>query len=510
MKPGKAEQVWWMDTGPRQQVSGGKRRRPKGVLYYGDCRDGRGVRTLSPRVHSGIANGNGRVYMKIAIMGTGYVGLVSGTCFSDMGHDVICVDVDTAKIQALAAGHIPIYEPGLEELVRRNVQQGRLSFTTDSAAAVQKSLILMIAVGTPPRADGTADLQHVMAVARDIGRHMTGYRIVVDKSTVPVGTAAKVRQTIQAELDKRKADHQFDVVSNPEFLKEGAAIDDFMKPDRIVIGCDDVRTGVLMKELYASFARDARPILTMSTRSAEMTKYAANAMLATKISFINEIAGICERVGADVDDVRNGIGSDSRIGYRFIFPGIGYGGSCFPKDVKALAKTAQEAGCQTRLLDAVDAVNEGQKRCLLDKMRMYYRGNLEGKQFALWGLSFKPETDDVREAPALVMIDELLKAGAQVRAYDPKAMHETRRVVGPRKGLTYADNHYAVLEGADALVIATEWAFFQNPDFERIRGLLVAPVIFDGRNIYARELMRLYGFDYVSIGREPVFADSGK
>ncbi|MBI5094006.1 MAG: UDP-glucose/GDP-mannose dehydrogenase family protein [Candidatus Hydrogenedentes bacterium] len=446
--------------------------------------------------------------MKIAVVGTGYVGLVSGACFSEMGHDVICVDVDADKIKALEAGRIPIFEPGLEELVKTNVTQGRLSFTTSLQRAVEKSLVILIAVGTPSQQDGTADLKYVMAVAKSIGEHMNGYRIIVDKSTVPVGTAAKVRHTVQAELDRRKADCQFDVVSNPEFLKEGSAIDDFLHPDRVVIGCDDVRTTVLMKELYGSFARDARPILTMSTRSAEMTKYAANAMLAAKISFINEIANICEKVGADVDDVRNGIGADSRIGYQFIYPGIGYGGSCFPKDVKALIHTALEVKCPSRLLDAIDGVNERQKHSLLDKMRTYYRDQLQGKRFALWGLSFKPETDDVREAPALVMITELLDAGATICAYDPKAAHETQRAVGARDGLTYADNYYDALHNADALIVATEWSFFRNPDFDRMRTSMAVPVIFDGRNIYPPVLMRHYGFDYFSIGREPVLAYS--
>jgi len=446
--------------------------------------------------------------MKITVVGTGYVGLVSGACFSEMGHNVVCVDVNQEKIRALEEGKIPIFEPGLEEMVRLNVTQGRLSFTTNMQKAVENSLIVLIAVGTPAGEDGQADLSYIMGAARSIGEFMTGYRIVVDKSTVPVGTAAKVRQTIQAELDRRKVDLQFDVVSNPEFLKEGAAIDDFMHPDRVVIGADDVRTLVLMKELYGSFVRDARPILTMSTRSAEMTKYAANAMLAAKISFINEIANICEQVGADVDDVRNGIGADSRIGYKFISPGIGYGGSCFPKDVKALIHTAAEVDCPARLLDAIDAVNERQKQRLLEKMNLYYHGDLAGKTFAVWGLAFKPETDDVREAPALVMIAALLGAGARIRAYDPKASHEAQRLLGANSDIEYIDNYYEAVEGCDALIIATEWAFFRNPDFDRIHGALKAPVVFDGRNIYPLPLMRQYGFDYISIGRDPVLAFS--
>jgi UDPglucose 6-dehydrogenase len=446
--------------------------------------------------------------MRIAVVGTGYVGLVTGACFSDMGHNVTCVDIDADKVQKLREGQIPIYEPGLEELVHANAEQGRLDFTTDIQAAVEKALIIFVAVGTPPTAEGKADLRFVMEVAKSVGQHMNGFKVIVDKSTVPVGTADKVRAAVNGELEKRGATHDFDVVSNPEFLREGQAIDDFMRPDRVVIGSDDERTRILMTQLYANFAQVSRPILTMSTKSAEMTKYAANAMLATKISFMNEIANVCERVGADIDDVRNGIGSDSRIGYSFISPGIGYGGSCFPKDVKALAQTAHEVGYPTPLLTAVDDVNEQQKCSLLEKMQTYYRGDLSGKRFALWGLAFKPETDDIREAPALVMIDKLVAAGASVRAFDPKAMEETEKDLGRMAAVEYVEHYYDALEGCDGLIVATEWSFFRNPDFDRVTETLKSPVIFDGRNIYEPALMRTLGFDYVSIGREPVFGHS--
>lgn len=447
--------------------------------------------------------------MKLAVVGTGYVGLVTGACFSEVGHDVVCVDIDEAKITALRKGIVPIYEPGLDDMVATNMQQGRLSFTTDIRAAVEASLFLFIAVGTPPLEDGTADLRHVLAVAKAVGEYMDGYKIVITKSTVPVGTAEKVRRTVQAELDARGVEHQFDVVSNPEFLREGCAIDDFMHPDRIIIGCDDPRTLVLMQELYATFARDGRPIITMGTTSSEMTKYAANSMLAAKISFINEIAGICEKVGADVDDVRRGIGADRRIGYQFINPGVGYGGSCFPKDVKALISTARGVSHAPVMLESIETVNERQKLSLVRKISDYYGGELRDRTFAVWGLSFKPETDDVREAPALVIIDALLKAGARVRAYDPKAMKEARRYLGEREGLAYAANNYEALEGCDALVLVTEWSFFLNPDFTRIKKMLKAPVIFDGRNVYSPELMKTFGFDYFAVGRRPVLAHSG-
>jgi UDPglucose 6-dehydrogenase len=444
--------------------------------------------------------------MKLAIVGTGYVGLVSGTCFADMGHDVACVDIDEGKIDALNRGEIPIYEPGLEEMVHTNVEQGRLSFTTDIKGAIEESLVVFIAVGTPPREDGTADLQYVLNVARSVGEHINGYKIIVDKSTVPVGTARKVRAAAQESIDSRGEAHEFDVVSNPEFLKEGAAIEDFMNPDRVVIGCENVRVKALMEEIYANFARNGRPIITMSTESAEMTKYAANAMLATKISFMNEVATICEKVGANVDDVRKGIGSDRRIGYRFIFPGIGYGGSCFPKDVKALIQTAVEVGAAPELLPQVDRVNEKQKRALLEKMKTYYRGQLSGKKFALWGLAFKPETDDVREAPALVMAAALLDAGAHVVAYDPKAEDQARLYLGDHENMTYSPQYYDAVEGCDALIIATEWSFFRNVDMARLKSAMIAPVIFDGRNVYSLAHMEAMGFDYFSIGRDPVLA----
>lgn len=446
--------------------------------------------------------------MKLAVVGTGYVGLVSGACFAELGHDVTCVDIDEAKIAALRAGHIPIFEPGLEEIVKINVEDGRLSFTTDIEDAVKRSLIIFVAVGTPSLPDGTADLRAVMQVARSVAQHMDGYRILVDKSTVPVGTSRKVAAVVRQELSRRGEDFEFDVVSNPEFLKEGAAIEDFMKPDRVVIGCDNVQVRVIMEELYSHFTRNSRPIIVMSPESAEMTKYAANAMLATKISFMNEIANVCERVGADVDDVRNGIGSDSRIGYRFIFPGIGYGGSCFPKDVKALIQTAKEAGRDATLLESVDAINEAQKRCMIDKIRTYFRGEVKGKTFAVWGLAFKPETDDVREAPALLIIRALLDDGAHIRAYDPKAAEPTAHILGEHPNLQFVDRYYDCAQDCDALILCTEWAFFRNADMERVKRSMKTPILFDGRNIYRRDRMKKLGFDYLSIGRESVFGYS--
>ena len=443
-------------------------------------------------------------------MGTGYVGLVSGACFSDLGHDVVCVDINEAKIKALEAGRIPIYEPGLEEMVRTNVEQGRLHFTTNVRKAIRDALMIFVAVGTPSSEDGTADLTYVLDVARAVGQHINGYKIIVDKSTVPVGTAALVRRTIQEEMLKIGTHFEFDVVSNPEFLKEGAAIEDFMNPDRVVIGCENVRVRILMQELYASFARNGRPVICMSTESAEMTKYAANAMLATKISFINEIANICEKVGANIDDVRNGIGSDSRIGYRFIFPGIGYGGSCFPKDVKALIQMGRVSGIEPRLLESVDAVNEVQKRSLLEKMRLYYRGKFEGLTFALWGLAFKPETDDVREAPALLMAKLLLEADAHIRAYDPKAAEQARIHLGEHPNMLYSDHYFEALQGADALIVATEWPFFRNTDLDRVARELSHRVVFDGRNVFSPTMMETFGFDYFSIGRDPVLAYSAQ
>lgn len=442
--------------------------------------------------------------MKICVIGTGYVGLVVGTCFAESGNNVVCVDIDEAKIEGLKNGIIPIYEPGLKELILKNAEEGRLSFTTDLASAVKSSLLQFIAVGTPPGEDGSADLNHVLGVAREIGRHMESFKIVVDKSTVPVGTADKVRAAIRQELDARKVDIEFDVVSNPEFLKEGAAIDDFTRPDRVVIGVDDVRTAEIMKELYAPFMRKSNRIIVMDVRSAEMTKYAANAMLAVKISFMNQMANLCDLMGADVAAVREGIGSDSRIGYDFLFPGVGYGGSCFPKDVKALVRTAAESDYEFVLLKAVEEVNELQKQILSRKIISYFGGDgktrpLEGRRIAIWGLSFKPRTDDMREAPSIVIINTLLEAGAQVSAHDPVAVKEAKRVFGDR--ISYGSNEYEILKDADALAIVTEWNEYRNPDFERIASLLKQPVIFDGRNLYEPRRMKYLGFDYFAIGR---------
>ncbi|HEY6838128.1 MAG TPA: UDP-glucose/GDP-mannose dehydrogenase family protein [Geobacteraceae bacterium] len=441
--------------------------------------------------------------MKICVIGTGYVGLVAGTCFAESGNDVICVDVDAAKIEGLKKGIIPIYEPGLKELVLRNSEEGRLTFTTDLASAVKASLINFVAVGTPPGEDGSADLCYVLDVARHIGREMEGFKIIVDKSTVPVGTADKVRQAVQEELDKRGALLEFDVVSNPEFLKEGAAIDDFLKPDRVVIGADNVRTAEIMKELYAPFMRKTNRMIIMDVRSAEMTKYAANAMLATKITFMNQIANLCELLEADVAAVREGIGSDSRIGYDFLFPGVGYGGSCFPKDVKALVKTAEENGYDFLLLNAVEEANERQKLVLTEKIltRLGKGGEkpLAGRTVAVWGLSFKPRTDDMREAPSVVIINRLLEMGATVRAHDPEAIKEAQKAFGDR--IVYSHNLYEILNDADALAIITEWNEYRNPDFDKIRDLLKEPLIFDGRNLYGPNRMRQAGFEYYPIGR---------
>jgi len=441
--------------------------------------------------------------MKICVIGSGYVGLVAGTCFAESGNDVICVDVDQEKIEGLKRGEIPIYEPGLKEMILRNCEEGRLSFTTDLAFAVKESLVNFIAVGTPPGADGSADLQYVIAVARSIGQHMDGFKIIVDKSTVPVGTADKVRAAVAEELVKRGVQIEFDVVSNPEFLKEGAAIDDFMKPDRVVIGTDNVRTAELMKELYSAFMRKSNRLIIMDIRSAEMTKYAANAMLATKITFMNQIANLCEKMGADVMAVREGIGSDSRIGYDFLFPGVGYGGSCFPKDVKALVKTAEECNYDFILLKGVEEANERQKRVLSEKIQLRLgdpgeRG-LAGKTIAVWGLSFKPRTDDMRDAPSVTIINRLLELGAEVRAHDPVAIKEAKKVFG--NSIAYSQNQYDILKGADALVIITEWNEYRNPDFDKIKTLLVNPLVFDGRNLYQPDRMTLAGFEYLPIGR---------
>lgn len=442
--------------------------------------------------------------MKICVIGTGYVGLVVGTCFAESGNTVTCVDINEAKIEGLKNGIIPIYEPGLKELIARNTEEGRLTFSTDLASAVKQSLLQFIAVGTPPGEDGSADLNYVIGVAREIGRAMDCFKIIVNKSTVPVGTADKVRAAIKEELSDRKLAIEFDVVSNPEFLKEGAAIDDFMKPDRVVIGVDDVRTAEIMKELYAPFMRRTNRTIIMDVRSAEMTKYAANAMLATKISFMNQVANLCECLGADVAAVREGIGSDSRIGYDFLFPGVGYGGSCFPKDVKALVKSAEECGYDFALLKSVELVNERQKQILPRKVIAYFGASdsnqpLQGKRIALWGLSFKPRTDDMREAPSIIIVDELLKAGAQVLAHDPVAIHEAKKIFGDK--ITFSTNEYEILRDADALVIITEWNEYRNPDFERISSLLTNPVIFDGRNLYEPRRMKHLGFEYFAIGR---------
>jgi UDPglucose 6-dehydrogenase len=439
--------------------------------------------------------------MKVTIFGSGYVGLVTGACLADTGNHVVCVDIDAAKIEGLKAGKLPIYEPGLEEVVQRGVDSGRLSFTTDVAEGVAHGLFQFVAVGTPPDEDGSADLKHVLAVARSIGEHMTDYRIIVDKSTVPVGTADRVRAEIQSALDARRAQVEFDVVSNPEFLKEGAAIDDFMKPDRVVVGTDNPRTAELLRTLYEPFNRNHERVLVMDIRSAELTKYAANAMLATKISFMNELANLAERLGADIEHVRTGIGSDPRIGYSFIYPGCGYGGSCFPKDVKALAATAAANGYPAGLLNAVEAVNDKQKRVLFEKIHHHFKGQLKGRTFAVWGLAFKPNTDDMREASSRVLMEALWEAGARVQAYDPVAGEEAQRIYGERSDLVLCDSAMAALDGADALAIVTEWREFRSPDFEQIRDSLKAPVIFDGRNLYDPGHLTPYGFTYYAIGR---------
>ena len=433
------------------------------------------------------------------MIGTGYVGLVTGTCFAESGNDVVCVDTNEKKINDLLEGNIPIYEPGLDVLVKRNFNNERLSFTTNLETAVDKSLLLFIAVGTPPGEDGSADLTHVLAVARSIGQCMKEYKIVVDKSTVPVGTAKLVKKTIQEELDKRGVKVEFDVVSNPEFLKEGNAIDDFMKPDRVVVGCDNVRTGEIMKELYSPFVRTGKPILVMDVASAEMTKYAANAMLATKISFMNDIANLCERLGVDVAQVRQGIGSDSRIGYSFIFPGPGYGGSCFPKDVQAIVKTGEQHGYKLEILSAVESVNNRQKKVLFDKLKRYYGDELKNKTIAVWGLAFKPNTDDMREAPSIVLVKNLITEGCKVKTYDPEASKEAYKIFGDN--IEYCKKQYDALEGADALVIVTEWNEFRRPDFDKIKSLLKKPVIMDGRNLFDPKKMAEMGFEYEGIGR---------
>ncbi|HJR13477.1 MAG TPA: UDP-glucose/GDP-mannose dehydrogenase family protein [Rhodanobacteraceae bacterium] len=439
--------------------------------------------------------------MKVTIFGTGYVGLVTGTCLAEMGNHVLCMDVDADKIARLERGEIPIFEPGLEPLVQRNHAAGRLAFTTEPKAAVAYGDTIFIAVGTPPDEDGSADLSYVLSVARSIGEHISGYVVVVDKSTVPVGTADRVRAEIDAALQKRGMEISFDVVSNPEFLKEGNAVDDCMKPDRILIGSSSARAVDLLKSLYAPFNRNHDRIVVMDERSAELTKYAANAMLATKISFMNEIANIAERVGADVEMVRHGIGADPRIGYHFIYPGTGYGGSCFPKDVQALERTAHANGYEARLLGAVEAVNRDQKRKLFDLLTRHFGGNLSGTTIALWGLAFKPNTDDMREAPSRVLMEALWQAGAKVRAHDPQSRSEVARIYGQRDDLVLCDDPWAALEGADALAVVTEWKVFRSPDFARIKSMLKNPVIFDGRNLYDPSMVESAGLAYYGIGR---------
>ncbi|MBL8977314.1 MAG: UDP-glucose/GDP-mannose dehydrogenase family protein [Gemmatimonadetes bacterium] len=433
--------------------------------------------------------------MKVAVVGSGYVGLVTGACLAETGNEVICADIDLRKIERLRQNDIPIYEPGLEDLVRRNQAEGRLSFTTDVGHAVEQARVVFIAVGTPPGEDGSADLQHVLAVARTIGKHLTGPKVVVTKSTVPVGTAEKVRAAVQGETKG-----VFYVCSNPEFLKEGAAIDDFMKPDRIVVGVDRDEARDIMAELYEPFVRTGNPILFMDIPSAEVTKYAANAMLATRISFMNQVAMFCELVGADVNSVRKGIGTDKRIGSAFLFPGPGYGGSCFPKDVKALIKTGSEVGLVFDVLEAVERVNERQKLVVLEKLRAGFGGQLKGRTVAVWGLAFKAETDDMRESPSIPLIEGLLAAGARVQAHDPKAMETARAVFGDR--VMYAADPYSAVHGADALAIVTEWLVYRNPDFDRVKSLLRQALVVDGRNLYDPARMRALGFTYHGIGRK--------
>jgi len=439
--------------------------------------------------------------MKVSVIGSGYVGLVTGACLAEVGNQVLCLDVDPAKIALLQGGGVPIYEPGLEDMIRRNAAAGRLRFTTDVADAARFGEIQFIAVGTPPDEDGSADLQYVLAAARGIGQSIEGYTVVVDKSTVPVGTADRVRDTLAATLAERGADIAFSVVSNPEFLKEGAAIDDFMRPDRIVVGVDDAHAAELMRRLYLPFQRNHERLIVMDVRSAELTKYAANAMLATRISFMNELANLAEALGADIEKVRQGIGSDPRIGYHFLYPGCGYGGSCFPKDVKALARTADEHGLPLRVIGAVEAANDAQKRRLADKIIARFGADLTGRCFALWGLAFKPNTDDMREAPSLTLIDALLAHGATVAAYDPVARHEAARVLAGRPGIRFADSMQDALNGADALAIVTEWKEFRSPDFADLKARLTTPAIFDGRNMYDPASVREAGLEYYAIGR---------
>lgn len=445
--------------------------------------------------------------MDVCIVGSGYVGLVTAACFAEMGNNVCCVDVNPEVVNKLKSGEVHIYEPGLKELVVRNSAQGRLNFTTDLSKGLKNGLFVFICVGTPSLEDGSADLSYVHQVAREVGRTMGEYKILVDKSTVPVGTADQVREIVAAELDKRGVSQEFDVVSNPEFLKEGDAVTDFMKPDRVVVGTDNVRTAELLRTLYAPFARSRDKLMIMSVRSAEMTKYAANCMLATKISFINEIANLCESVGADVRDVRQGVGADHRIGYHFIYPGIGYGGSCFPKDVKALIRTAREYGHPAELLESVDRVNEAQKKVLANKIVDYFQnqGGVRGKILAVWGLAFKANTDDLRESPSVKIIQELISRGMHIRAFDPVAGSKARERFAGCEGVSIVKEQYEALDGADALAVLTEWNQFRNPDFDWIKKRLQAPIVFDGRNLYPPEEMAVKGFAYFCIGRRPEF-----
>jgi UDPglucose 6-dehydrogenase len=434
--------------------------------------------------------------MNIAVVGTGYVGLVTGTCFAETGNHVICVDIDANKVQMMKDGKVPIYEPHLDVLFERNIRQGRLLFTTDLKSAIDKAQIIFLALPTPPGEDGSADLKYVLGVADELGKIITDYKVIVDKSTVPVGTAEKVHAAVA-----KHAKVDFDIVSNPEFLREGFAVDDFLKPDRVVVGTSSPRAQKVMEDLYKPFVRQGNPIIFMDERSAELTKYAANAFLATKITFMNEIANFCEKVGADVDKVRIGMGTDTRIGKRFLFPGIGYGGSCFPKDVQALAKSGGDAGYDFQIIKSVMEVNERQKTTLTDKIKAHY-GDLRGKHFAMWGLAFKPDTDDIREAPALYMIDALVNAGATVTAFDPEGMENVKKLKGDK--MSFAKDEYEALKGADALIIATEWALFRTPDFARVGELLKEKIVFDGRNLYGLDEMERIGFSYVSVGRNAV------
>ena len=439
--------------------------------------------------------------MKITIIGSGYVGLVSGACFADLGNDVVCLDVDEKKVAMLRAGGIPIYEPGLEQMVAHNVAAGRLKFTTDVAESVAHGVVQFIAVGTPSDQDGSADMRYVIAAARNIGRNMNEYRVIVDKSTVPVGTSERVRTAVADELRRRNADIEFSVVSNPEFLKEGAAVGDFMRPDRIVVGSSDDRASQIMRQLYSPILRNHDRILIMDPRSAELTKYAANAMLATRISFMNELANLAEKLGANIESVRHGIGSDQRIGYSFLYAGVGYGGSCFPKDIQALQHTAGEYGMQLTIVDAVEKANRIQKQRLLEKVRIRFGEQLDGKHFAIWGLSFKPNTDDMREAPSRVVINGLIARGATVSVYDPVAMEEGKKIFSKESGLRFASSTTAALDGADALIIVTEWKEFRSPDFDDMKKRLKHPVVFDGRNLYDPVTMRDAGIEYFSVGR---------